>query len=257
MVSPLKTHRKVSANLTALELRLKRRLFAFYKKNIMGKISPIERLRAEHETTVRNIIRKAVQDSYLTGTETVGDQVKDKEPDFELFISGTDINNIIRLTEVALASFWLVASRLLLRENEFKQVNNERPIHKPNINAEAATLGLAIDVVFKGYNTAVTSKLPIVASGSVERSIISLPSPDTSLLQADLPALLDLPIDFEIIREGPPGRLMFLTKEDAKVDPEICKPLNRKVYEPGEVVPEDETPPLHKFCRCMLVPFVE
>jgi len=52
------------------------------------------------------------------------------------------------------------------------------------------------------------------------------------------------------------GKIMFLTQEDAAVDPEICEPLNRTVYEVGVDfdIPE---PPLHNHCRCRMVPIID
>jgi len=51
------------------------------------------------------------------------------------------------------------------------------------------------------------------------------------------------------------GRFMFLTQEDALVDPNICDPLNRTVYDMND--PDIPTPPLHRHCRCRLIPLLE
>jgi len=51
------------------------------------------------------------------------------------------------------------------------------------------------------------------------------------------------------------GRFMFLTQEDAIVDPEICAPLNRTVYDMNDL--DIPTPPLHRHCRCRLIPLLE
>ena len=51
------------------------------------------------------------------------------------------------------------------------------------------------------------------------------------------------------------GKFMFLTQEDDRVDPEICAPLNRTEYDMSD--PDIPTPPLHRHCRCILVPIVE
>ena len=50
-------------------------------------------------------------------------------------------------------------------------------------------------------------------------------------------------------------RFLFLTKEDADVDPIICAPLNRTVYDMND--PDIPELPLHRHCRCKLIPLVE
>jgi len=51
------------------------------------------------------------------------------------------------------------------------------------------------------------------------------------------------------------GRFMFLTQEDALVDPNICEPLNRTIYDMNDI--DIPTPPLHRHCRCRLIPLLE
>lgn len=64
-------------------------------------------------------------------------------------------------------------------------------------------------------------------------------------------SLEDITLSTEIIQ----GKFMFLTQEDERVDAEICEPLNRTVYDMFD--PDIPTPPLHRHCRCLLVPFEE
>jgi len=69
--------------------------------------------------------------------------------------------------------------------------------------------------------------------------------------------------DFELVRQPASteiikiikARFIFLTQEDAKVDPEICEPLNRTVYDSDD--PDIPSPPLHRHCRCRLIPLME
>ena len=71
---------------------------------------------------------------------------------------------------------------------------------------------------------------------------------------------LDFGEDFELARlqastEVITGRFMFLTQEDAQVDHEICEPLNRTIYDMNDF--DIPTPPLHRHCRCRLIPLLE
>jgi len=72
--------------------------------------------------------------------------------------------------------------------------------------------------------------------------------------------LLDFGAEFDLARQQASttvitGRFMFLTQEDAQVDPEICEPLNRTIYDMNDL--DIPTPPLHRHCRCRLIPLLE
>jgi hypothetical protein len=233
MVNLRTTSKVVSNKLNKLEHRVTSKLNAFYKSKIRpnATLFPIETLRQKYDAEVRVIIRKAVQDSYLEGTDLVGQQIAEKAPDFQLFTSVTDINNIQAITNDMANQFWTTTGKLVQRENESILKEGEL-IPKPSFDAKAAMIGLAALFTFGAFNKAVKSKLPIAAAQS---------------------PILDIDVGFEIKRIE--GKVMFMTQEDTKVDPEICQPLNRTVYEAGD--PETPDPPLHRFCRCHLVPFVE
>ena len=47
-------------------------------------------------------------------------------------------------------------------------------------------------------------------------------------------------------------KLRFVTRNDPRVDPIQCKPLHGKIYNVGEA----PHPPLHRHCRCVLIPVV-
>ena len=66
--------------------------------------------------------------------------------------------------------------------------------------------------------------------------------------------------EFDLLRQSAStevitAKFMFLTQEDALVDAEICEPLNRTVYDSFD--PDIPTPPLHRHCRCRLIPIIE
>ena len=50
-------------------------------------------------------------------------------------------------------------------------------------------------------------------------------------------------------------RFLFLTREDADVDPIMCAPLNRTAYDMND--PDIPELPLHRHCRCRLIPLLE
>lgn len=254
-------NKKITSKGNTLEASLTKKLRVFFNKNIkpFAGIYPPEVLRHAHEEAVRNIIRKAVQDSYLFGTSIVGEQMTAQDPDFELFISGQDINNIQGLTDRLNEDFWQTSNRLMGRESEFVQLPEGKVKKKPELDVNAAITGITTSIIYASMNLAVKSKMPIVTAARA--SILSPPPslpPNVSLSPSGEPTFdIKLDIPFEISRLGEEGfenKIMFLTKEDAKVDPEICAPLNRNVYAVDDpFIPEL---PMHPHCRCRLVPVV-
>lgn len=259
-------NKKITSKGNALETSLTKKLRAFYNKNIapFAGIFPSEVLRQKYDETVRNIIRKAVQDSYLFGTSIVGEQMTAQDPDFELFISGQDINNIQGLTDRLNEDFWQISSRLMNRESEFVQLGDVVK-KKPELDVNAAITGITASIIYASMNMAVKSKMPIVTAARVRATASPVSPfippplpPNVSLAPSGEPTFdITLDIPFEISRlgdEGTENKIMFLTKEDAKVDPEICAPLNRNVYAVDD--PEIPELPMHPHCRCRLVPVV-
>lgn len=242
------TSKQISQRLNRLEKSITRRLNTFYNSKIRpnATLFPIETLRQKYDAQVRVIIRKAVQDSYLEGTDLVGQQIQEKAPDFQLFTSVTDITNIQAITNDYANQFWTTTGKLVARENESILKEGEL-IPKPSFDVKAALIGLAALFTFGAFNKAVKSKLPAVVTS--QGKPITEP---VSFIGSDRPEF-EVIVGFEIKRIE--GKVMFMTQEDSKVDPEICEPLNRTVYEAGD--PDTPDPPLHRFCRCHLVPFVE
>jgi hypothetical protein len=225
--------RESSAKLKRLENSLKNKLLSFYNKNIKNSLSDIIVLKQIHDTAVRNIIRKTVQDSYLHGTDLVGQQVAENNPSFDLFISQTDLGNIQRLTDDVSNQFWTTSARLQLREST---VEPETGQAKKSFDITAAMIGIASFAAFGAFNNAVRSKLPAATAA------------------ANNPELT-LDIGFEI--KPLVGRVRFTTQHDAKVDLQICDPLDGMEWDadsPDIVVPPQDT---HPHCRCSLIPIVE
>ena len=114
----------------------------------------------------------------------------------------------------------------------------------------SAMIGLSALFAYSGFNAAVLSKM--------QNTINLLPIAQT--VAPTIPSSLDLEVGFELEQLDPfnlplEGQVMFLTQEDANVDPEICEPENRQIYDVND--PLLPVPPLHRHCRCRLIPIVE
>ena len=231
MTSIRNTNKNITRLLTKIEKALKVKLFRFYKQNILGSNSTIEELRQKYEQQVKNLIRKTIQDSYLVGTDIVTQAISEKDPSFISFISVTDIQNIQDLTEKQNEQFWKTSGRLHLRETEFVLKDNELE-KKDMFDIEAAYVGVTSFMAYLAYNLAVESKMKS-----------TLLTPNTNA---------DLTLTFTL-RELE-GKFIFLTRNDPTVDPIMCKPLHRKVFDLSETfIPQ---PPLHNHCHCKLIPLV-
>jgi len=239
-----KTNREITKKLGTIENALKRKLNAFYNNNIKGSIAPIESLQLKYNTTIRNIIRKTVQDGYQAGSNLVTDQISNINSDFVPFISVTDVQNIQLVTDKVSNQFWKTSGRLHRRETEFIAKPEGLDL-KPQFDTTAAMIGLSAFATFSAFNNAVISKMQILNNpfelGIGFGSLQTVGEGELSVQITDLSTMT--------------GRVMFLTQEDAVVDPEICAPLNRTVYDPSIDLDIPE-PPLHNHCRCRLVPFI-
>lgn len=243
-----KTNKAITANLTKIENALAIKLNKFYNNNIKDSILPIESLRRQHETTVKNMIRKTVQDAYLHGSDLVTQQIQDINSEFVPFISVTDIQNIQQVTEKVNNKFWQTASKLHQREHEFIAVPSGDLELKNQFDVLAGVVRSAILGAYLGFNTAIISKIQLVNN-------------PVALGTGQL-------VGLQVVGEGqlttqftelPPlqGQVMFLTREDSIVDPHICEPLNRTVYDaddPDIPIPIVDT---HDYCRCRLVPIID
>lgn len=227
--------------LDKLERSLKKKLESFYNSKIKGSPIPVDILKQKYNKQVQDIIRKAAQESYLVGTDEVANQVLAKDQDFQLFISGTDLNNIQQLTDRLSNDFWNTARRLQDREAAV----TEQGVKKAPFDAVAALTGIAAGLVFSAFNNAIVSKSTQIALAPQVPIIEQFP-----ILGFEDP--LTLEVGFEV---SPVPRVRFVTQEDSRVDPELCGPLHDTEYFVDDpLLPE---PPLHKFCRCVLVPVIE
>ena len=254
MATIRQTNKSVTKKLTRIENALKSKLNSFYKRKIKPLSDlPVESIKQKYEQQVKTLIRKTIQDAYLTGTDIVIEKIQDRNKEFVPFISVTDINNIQSLTEKMSNQFWTTTSKLVQREQTFvKNLATQSFEKKKSFDDEAAMIGLSALFAYSGFNAAVLSKM--------QNTINLLPFTQPIQVAQTIPSSLDLQVGFELEQLDPfnlplEGRVMFLTQEDAAVDPEICEPLNRTIYEVTDpTLPE---PPLHRHCRCRLIPIVD
>jgi len=234
--------------LDKLERALHKKLLAFYNSKIKGLPIPVDILKQKYNQQVQEIIRKTAQDSYIAGTEQVGDQVLNKDQSFQLFISTTDLNNIQALTSRLSNDFWDTARRLQDRESAVTPEGKP----KPSLDHIAALSAIAAGVAFSAFNNAVLSKSSQVTSIPPPVPPPGLPLDPFALENLGLG--LDTTTDFTTERTG---RVRFVTQNDAKVDPDICAPLHGMewfVDDPSIITPPDDT---HPNCRCTLEPVIE
>ena len=206
--------RNVVRDLTILENSLKRKLLTFYNTKIKPEAgtTPIEQLKQRYNSYIINLIRKTVQDSYLKGNELVGRQIK--ITDFDIVITGTDIDNIAKISAAMTTSFWNTASKLHRRETEFK-LNKDRELEeKEPFDKNAAMVAASALVVYSAFNGSILSKTQEIPQ---------------------------------------PARVQFTTANDSHVDPKLCQPHANEIFDENNV-PIDAQPPLHRHCRCILVP---
>mgnify|MGYP003578192731 CR=1 FL=1 len=252
MATIRQTNKSITKRLTRIENALKSKLNGFYKRKIkpQAAITPIETFRQKYEQQVKTLIRKAIQEAYLTGTDIVAEKITDKNNEFVPFISVTDIQNIQQLTEKMSNQFWTTTEKLVRREQEFILDNASKElIKKKSFDDEAAIIGLSALFAYSGFNAAVLSKMQNI-----------IPLQQAIPIAQTIPPSIDLEVGFDIQQLDPfnlplEGQVMFLTQEDANVDPEICEPENRTIWDVND--PSLPVPPLHRHCRCRLIPLVE
>ena len=192
MTSIRNTNKNITRLLTKIENAVASKLDTFYRKKIkpQARLFPVEAFREKYEQQVKTIIRKAIQESYLTGTNIVTDKISEKNKDFVPFISVTDITNIQSLTEKMNNQFWTTTEKLVRREQEFILDNATKELQKKNsFDDKAAMIGLGALFAYSGFNAAILSKM---------QNTINL-LPVTPIAQTSI----DLEIGFELEQLDP------------------------------------------------------
>jgi len=162
------TNKEITRKLTTQEKALKRKLHAFYLTHVKNEGIPTESLRKLYENQMKAIIRKAVEDSYFTGTDLIEKEVKQIDPRKIFFVSGEDIQNIQDITEQMNNVFWTTTGKLHMRESEFVLTLDKELIKKKEFDTEAAYIAIAALMIFKGFNNSVISKTRQVVNQNVK-----------------------------------------------------------------------------------------
>jgi len=162
-----KTNKDITVKLTRQEKALKVKLHSFYLTHVKNEGIPTESLRKLYENQIKAIIRKAIEDSYFTGTDLIEKEVKQIDPRKIFFISGTDIQNIQDITEQMNNVFWTTTGKLHMREQEFVLTLDKELVRKRQFDTEAAYIAIAALMIFKGFNNSVISKTRQVVNQNV------------------------------------------------------------------------------------------
>jgi len=161
-------NKEITRKLTTQEKALKRKLHSFYLTHVKNEGIPTESLRKLYENQMKAIIRKAVEDSYFTGTDLIEKEVKQIDPRKIFFVSGEDIQNIQDITEQMNNVFWTTTGKLHMRESEFVLTLDKELIKKKEFDTEAAYIAIAALMIFKGFNNSVISKTRQVVNQNVK-----------------------------------------------------------------------------------------
>jgi|SRR6187431_2380616 len=200
---------QVNRKFIGLERQLKRILLAFYNKYIRGSQAPIELLRQKYELQLRQIVAKAVSESWLYSLE-----ILKLETGIDTPMTEKDLQGMLRVAERMTNEFWETAGKNLRRETEFQfDPKTHKLEEKQEFVTGAAMLGIGSFILYLAFNEGMKSK-----ADELNQIIL----------------------------------LRFTTRRDERVDPSFCKPEDGKVYG----ITTNLTPPLHRHCRCKLIPIV-
>ena len=205
-----KHSRQITLKLKPIENALKKKLLTFYNARIKGSLTPIEILRPRYESTIQNIIFQTIFDSYFAGRKIVLDQIKDKNDFINVSMMPGDVENIEKIVGDQLDQFWKTAGRIKWREIE---------IQKPELQIEASLIGYSAWVTYHSFNKAVMSKMQDVMTLNQDN-----PNPNKIAARTNKSIIAEEFRNFA-------GRVVFTTMHDAKVDPEICAPLDGEIFE--------------------------
>ena len=248
--------RAVISDLLIREKDLSKKLLAFYDR--MAEIAvPIDyfRFNEQMNNELNSVVRRAVQDGYLLGHQAIEASLKKRVPNYQLFITETDIAQIKSITKFGMDQLWLIFGKLLSRNAAGETVQKgDKVTQKPAFKAEAQISALAELILFSGYNNSIGAKINNINGQRIRARQSGKASGLGDIFRAIGSTIQDAFSDLFGINDVQElqAQEIFLTKEDDKVDPEICEPLARQVFDVNDT--DKPIPPLHRFCRCVLVP---
>ena len=162
-----KTNKDITKKLVAQEGTLKRKLHSFYLTTVKNNTFPTETIRHKYENQIKAVIRKAVEDSYFSGTDLIEKETKAINPKKIFFVSGTDIQNIQDITEEMNNTFWTTTGKLHMRESEFILTLDKELVKKKDFDTEAAYISISALMVFKAFNNSIISKTRQIVTQNV------------------------------------------------------------------------------------------
>lgn len=125
-----------------------------------------------------------------------------------------DLQGMLRVAQRMTNEFWETAGKNLRRETEFQfDPKTHKLEEKQEFVTGAAMLGIGSFMLYLAFNEGMKSK-----ADELNQIIL----------------------------------LRFTTRQDANVDPALCKPEDGKIYG----ITTNLFPPLHRHCRCKLIPII-
>ena len=192
-------------------------------------------------------IRGAVARSYFKGIDIVRQHIQRRVPEFEVFPTSTDLQNMTRGSVMAQGHFWYNVAKLF---DNAHRIDPDGSAHK-RYDPVSSMQDVAIKTVYGSYSSAIKSKYPN-ALGLLTKTTNINNSPGNSRTAVTLGGITDI-LGFT--------RTMILlewtTAGDTKVCntgtlPYDCRSQEGKQWDPND--PELPEMPAHNFCRCFWTP---
>ena len=228
MVSPT----AITRELDRLALKLSRILLKFYNKFIKGQIEDFKRL---YNNRIKLELRKTIETSYLKGLNDLDKTIRVKIPQFHIFISPNDLQNIEATTNKMSDQFWTTTTKLRQREEEYRKNLATGEYEKRNpFDIEAAMVGNSIFLAYAAYNLATTDKM----------------------IEVRNPLMVNIAFGITNVSELDDSKfyLVYRRRNPPEVDPIVCEPYRNRIFEAGD--PSMPPLPQHKHCRCLYVPLI-
>ena len=225
MIQPI----SVSNELDSLARKLKNVLIKFYNKYIKGNPNPFA-IKNLYGNRIKIELRKVIEEAYLKGINNVGKEVKIKIPEFQMFITVQDIENIEQTTNKMYNDFWNTVMKINRREEEYR-IDKEGEFERlEQFNTQAAFISNSAFLAYAAYSLGVTEKMTQIRN--IPQSFgISM-------------SIQNISYKVRYARRNPPN-----------VDPIICEPFRNKVYDITD--PNKPVIPQHRHCKCQYVPIVQ
>lgn len=142
-------------------------------------------------------------------------QILEERTKLIIHTSTNDIRGIELVTDNMVNQFWTTAEKLHTRETAYKLTPKQELVKQPEFDIPVAMIGISSFFAYYAFNSAMASKADEL---------------------------------------GQNIKLRFTTRNDGTVDPQMCRPLEGKIFDIGNV---PYLPPLHRHCHCHLIPILQ